>query len=86
MDVNPNAGATEHEIRAAYNRLMKRIHPNVGGSTFHWDGELYSWGADQEFAPSCGDAHERLPANGARQPMFGAILRRFRSWLYSYSP
>jgi type IV secretion system protein VirD4 len=27
-----NAGATEQDIRAAYNRLMKRVHPNVGGS------------------------------------------------------
>jgi flagellar biosynthesis GTPase FlhF len=29
-----NAGATEQEIRAAYNRLMKRVHPDVGGSSF----------------------------------------------------
>jgi hypothetical protein len=28
------AGATEQEIRAAYNRLMKRVHPDVGGSEF----------------------------------------------------
>ena len=28
------AGATEQEIRAAYNRLMKRVHPDVGGSDF----------------------------------------------------
>jgi flagellar biosynthesis GTPase FlhF len=27
-------GATEQEIRAAYNRLMKRVHPDVGGSDF----------------------------------------------------
>jgi len=26
--------ATEQEIRAAYNRLMKRLHPDVGGSDF----------------------------------------------------
>jgi DnaJ-domain-containing protein 1 len=25
--------ATEEEIRAAYNRLMKRVHPDVGGSS-----------------------------------------------------
>jgi TPR repeat protein len=29
-----NAGATEQDIRAAYNRLMKRAHPDVGGSEF----------------------------------------------------
>ena len=28
------AGATEEEIRAAYNRLMKRVHPDRGGSDF----------------------------------------------------
>ena len=28
----------------------------------------------QKFAPSCGDAHERLPGDGMRHPMFGAIL------------
>jgi curved DNA-binding protein CbpA len=28
------AGATEQEIRVAYNRLMKRVHPDVGGSDF----------------------------------------------------
>ena len=27
-------GATEHEIRAAFNRLMKRVHPDLGGSNF----------------------------------------------------
>jgi len=27
-------GATEQQIRAAYNRLMKRVHPDVGGSNF----------------------------------------------------
>jgi curved DNA-binding protein CbpA len=26
--------ATEKEIRAAYNRLIKRLHPDVGGSDF----------------------------------------------------
>jgi hypothetical protein len=29
-----SAGATEQEIRAAYSRLMKRVHPDVGGSDF----------------------------------------------------
>jgi TPR repeat protein len=29
-----NAGATERDIRAAYNRLMKRVHPDVGGRSF----------------------------------------------------
>ena len=28
------AGATEEQIRAAYYRLLKRIHPDVGGSEF----------------------------------------------------
>jgi len=28
------AGATEQEIRASYNRLMKRLHPDVGGSEY----------------------------------------------------
>jgi curved DNA-binding protein CbpA len=28
------AGATEEEIRAAYNRLMKIVHADVGGSDF----------------------------------------------------
>ena len=28
------AGASEEEIRAAYSRLMKRVHPDVGGSDF----------------------------------------------------
>jgi hypothetical protein len=28
----------------------------------------------QKFAPSCGDAHERLLRDGMRHPMFGAIL------------
>jgi curved DNA-binding protein CbpA len=27
-------GDTEKEIRAAYSRLMKRVHPDVGGSDF----------------------------------------------------
>jgi hypothetical protein len=27
-------GASEQEIRAAYNRLMQRVHPDVGGSNF----------------------------------------------------
>jgi hypothetical protein len=27
-------GATEQEIRAAYSRLMQRVHPDVGGSNF----------------------------------------------------
>jgi curved DNA-binding protein CbpA len=27
-------GASEPEIRAAYIRIMKRLHPDVGGSTF----------------------------------------------------
>jgi type IV secretion system protein VirD4 len=27
-------GATEKEIRAAYNRLMQKVHPDVGGSNF----------------------------------------------------
>jgi type IV secretion system protein VirD4 len=27
-------GATDQEIRAAYNRLMQKVHPDVGGSTF----------------------------------------------------
>jgi len=29
-----DAGAPEQEIRAAYNRLMKRVHPDVGGSEY----------------------------------------------------
>jgi len=29
-----NTGATKQEIRAAYNRLMKLVHPDVGGSNF----------------------------------------------------
>jgi DnaJ domain len=28
------AGATEQDIRAAYNRLMQKVHPDTGGSTF----------------------------------------------------
>jgi hypothetical protein len=28
------AGTTNQEVRAAYNRLMKRLHPDVGGSDF----------------------------------------------------
>jgi DnaJ-class molecular chaperone len=28
------AGATEQDIRAAYNHLMKRVHPDVGGSAY----------------------------------------------------
>src|SRR6516225_8054585 len=28
----------------------------------------------QKFGPCCGDAHERLPGDGMRHPMFGAIL------------
>jgi hypothetical protein len=27
-------GASEHDIRAAYNHLMKRVHPDVGGSAY----------------------------------------------------
>jgi type IV secretion system protein VirD4 len=27
-------GSTEQEIRAAYTRLMKRLHPDVGGSEY----------------------------------------------------
>jgi TPR repeat protein len=29
-----NAGTSEHDIHAAYNRLMKRVHPDVGGSAY----------------------------------------------------
>ena len=29
-----NAGATKQEIRVAYNRLMKQVHPDVGGTNF----------------------------------------------------
>jgi len=29
-----NSGATEHDIHAAYNRLMKRVHPDLGGSAY----------------------------------------------------
>jgi DnaJ-domain-containing protein 1 len=29
-----NAGATEQDIRAPYNRLMKHVHPDVGGSAY----------------------------------------------------
>jgi curved DNA-binding protein CbpA len=29
-----NAGATEQEICAPYNHLMKRVHPDVGGSAY----------------------------------------------------
>jgi hypothetical protein len=29
-----NTGATKQQIHAAYNRLMKRVHPDVGGSNF----------------------------------------------------
>jgi TPR repeat protein len=29
-----SAGATEQDIRAAYNRLMRRVHPDVGGSAY----------------------------------------------------
>jgi type IV secretion system protein VirD4 len=29
-----SAGTTEQDVRAAYNRLMKRVHPDVGGSTY----------------------------------------------------
>ena len=29
-----NAGATNEEIRAAYNGLMKRVHPDIGGANF----------------------------------------------------
>ena len=28
------ATSTEQEIRAAYNNLMRRVHPDVGGSEF----------------------------------------------------
>jgi DnaJ-class molecular chaperone len=28
------AGATKQEIRAAYTRLMKLVHPDIGGSNF----------------------------------------------------
>lgn len=27
-------GATEEEIRTAYNRLMQRVHPDKGGSDY----------------------------------------------------
>lgn len=29
-----NSRATKQDIRAAYNRLMMRLHPDVGGSEF----------------------------------------------------
>jgi TPR repeat protein len=29
-----SAGATEEDVREAYNRLMKRVHPDVGGSAY----------------------------------------------------
>ena len=32
FDVNEKASDTD--VRAIYNRLMKRVHPDVGGSTF----------------------------------------------------
>jgi hypothetical protein len=32
MELKP--GATEEEIRAAYNRLMQRVHPDLGGSNY----------------------------------------------------
>jgi len=28
------SGAPEQDIRAAYNRLMKRVHPDLGGSAY----------------------------------------------------
>jgi curved DNA-binding protein CbpA len=28
------AGASEHDIHVAYNRLMKRVHPDLGGSAY----------------------------------------------------
>ncbi len=29
-----DAGASEQDVHAAYNRLMKRVHPDVGGSAY----------------------------------------------------
>ena len=29
-----SAGATEQDIRTAYNRLMRRVHPDMGGSAY----------------------------------------------------
>jgi hypothetical protein len=46
------AGATEKEIRSAYNRLMKRVHPDVGGSDF--------------FAKQLNDARDVLLGHRAR--------------------
>ena len=75
---SPGTGANATKERRSYRSAAEfRAPPTVRPVTRQ---RCRSSGLRQKFAPSCGDAHERLPRHGMRYPMFGAILILRLAW------